>query len=317
MVFSVSVIIAIFPVFLTILCGWLLSSRQFVDASFWRGAEKLVYFVLFPALLFSRLSQADISQINFSLMVSVITLMLLIVSALMIVLKPWISTNNAQFSSILQGGMRHNTYIAFSVIASLYGSDGLVIGVILVATMIAVLNVVCVLVMEIYVGDTEAVTHQSPWRIPKSLITNPLLFTCIIGAIVNALEWNTPVIIHDFLSILAHAALPLGLLVVGAALNIKAIGSAMFPIVISSISKFLVVPLVAMVLCHYLEVDLLSQQVLLVLCMVPTATSAYVLAKQMGGDAELMATIITAQTLLAAVAMPVLIGASNAWLLVE
>ena len=102
-------------------------------------------------------------------------------------------------------------------------------------------------------------------------------------------------------------ALPLGLLSVGAALDLTALRSSGRVLYISSAIKLLLFPLIAWGVAYGLELSALASQVLIIFAAMPTATSAYILARQLGGDAPLMAAIITAQTLFAMLTIPLVL----------
>ncbi len=299
-----AILFAIIPVFLIILCGCLCRRFQFPDISFWREAEKITYFLLFPALLVSKMIEADLDDISFLRPVMVILLMYFIVSVCLILSKPFTQVSNAGFTSVYQGGIRLNTYIGLAVVAALYGGPGLVIAVVLASVMIPALNIYCVLVLECYSEQNGEGTVR---RITKSILLNPLILACAIGMGINLLGIKLPSVLLETIDIFSRAALPLGLLTVGAALTLSSIKSSSKPIVMSSLIKFLCLPMVAMGLCALFTIDPMVRSVLLVLTVLPTAPASYVLARQLGGDYELMATIITAQTLLAAVFMPLML----------
>ncbi len=297
-------VLAVIPVFIIIIGGYLCRRFRFPDDGFWRGAEKITYFVLFPCLLISKMAAANLANIVFFKPLVVILLLFLCVSVLFIVVRPFLHFNNAAFTSVYQGGIRFNTYIGLALAQSLYGTDGLVIAVILASIMIPVINVCCVLVLEYYNHQS---TGNTPKRILKSLITNPLILACVIGMGVNIANIPVPAVILEALNIFSRAALPLGLLTVGAALTLNAISSAIKPLVIASVAKFLLMPAIAMGLCRLLDVEPNIRNALLILTVLPTATASYVLARQLRGDYELMATIITFQTLLSAIAIPMVL----------
>ncbi|MGH1439657.1 MAG: AEC family transporter [Cellvibrionaceae bacterium] len=292
---------AIIPVFIIIFCGYLCRRYRFPGDDFWSGAEKITYFLLFPALLVSKMATANLSGIAFFWPLIVAVLLYLSITLIFVLLKPVLSIGNAQFTSVYQGGMRFNTYIGLAVANSLYGPEGLIVAVIVASIMIPMINVSCVLLLEYYSDKAEGNTQK---RIVKSLITNPLILACLIGMGINLSGISMPAVIEEALNIFSRAALPLGLLTVGAALVLNSIKASIKPIIISSIAKFIVLPSIAMGLCYLFPIEPMIRNAILVFTVLPTATASYVLAKQLGGDHELMATIITVQTLLAGVLMP-------------
>lgn len=296
---DMNVLIAILPVFLIILCGFILRINFLSDEGFWRGAEKITYFLLFPALLVSKMLTANLAGINFIKLITIIIVMFLLISILLIILKSLFKISNAQFTSVYQGGIRFNTYIGLAIISSLYHAQGLVAAIIIAAIMIPVINILCVFILELYSNRKSSVT-----KLFSSIMTNPLILACAIGMGLNISKLAVPSFIQETLNIFSSAALTLGLLTVGAALKIKSIHKSMWPLLLSSTIKFAALPLLAFYLCELWDVETHIQNALIILTALPTATASYVLARQLGGDYELMATIITGQTLLACIIMP-------------
>ena len=107
--------------------------------------------------------------------------------------------------------------------------------------------------------------------------------------------------------IVSNAALPLGLLAVGFALNLSAVKEASWPLISSSLIKLLLMPVVATLIGYLVGLSEMEIAVLLLFAAMPPATSSYILARQLGGHAPLMAAITTAQTLLAMVTLPIVL----------
>ncbi|OFE11771.1 hypothetical protein PHACT_00205 [Pseudohongiella acticola] len=292
---------ALGPVFLLILFGALLRRINFPGAEFWPGIERLTYYVAFPALLVHRLALADFSNADFVRFSLVICAALLLTSALAWLLKPLASRNAADFTSMFQGAIRFNTYIGLAVASALFGDPGLVIAAIAVSIMIPLANILSVLCFSLVIdGNSKTLSG-----VLKGLLSNPLIVACLLGVALNISgvglghAW-----IEGLLARLGAAALPLGLLAVGVALSLGTVKQDWLGIVLASVLKFAVFPALMLGLAMWLELDLLSQQVLLLLACLPTATSGYILSRQLGGNAPLMANIISAQTLLAFAVIP-------------
>ena len=297
---------ALGPVFLLILFGALLRRINFPGAEFWPGIERLTYYVAFPALLVHRLALADFSNADFGRFSVVICAAVFLTSALVWLLKPWASRNAADFTSLFQGAIRFNTYIGLAVASALFGDPGLVIAAIAVAIMIPLVNILCVITFTVAIESNG----KHPGDVLKGLLTNPLIVACLLGVALNISSVGLGgVWIEEFLARLGAAALPLGLLSVGVALSLGTVRRDWPTIVLASLLKFGFFPALMLGLAIWLQLDVLSQQVLLLLACLPTASSAYILARQLGGNAVMMANIISAQTLLAFAAIPL-------WLLV-
>ncbi|MEX1057895.1 MAG: AEC family transporter, partial [Natronospirillum sp.] len=134
--------------------------------------------------------------------------------------------------------------------------------------------------------------------------TNPLILGCLAGIFLNVTGVGLPGWSADTLRILGAVALPMGLLAVGVALKPTNMGQDWPPILKSSVLKFVLLPGLMFGLATLLQLDPRSTQILLLLGCLPTASSAYILARQMGGDTILMARIITLQTLMAFAIIP-------------
>ena len=106
----------------------------------WGGVEKLTYYILFPALLISSLGKQSINGIPWQSIMIVVVSVLLIATTLLIIARPLLTENNALFTSIFQGSIRFNTYIAFAVAHTLYGDQGLEISAVVAGFMIVLVN---------------------------------------------------------------------------------------------------------------------------------------------------------------------------------
>lgn len=292
---------ALGPVFLLILFGALLRRVNFPGAEFWPGIERLTYYIAFPALLVHRLALADFSDADFGGFALVICTALLLTSVLTWLIKPWASDNAADFTSLFQGAIRFNTYIGLAVASALFGDAGLVIAAIAVSIMIPLVNVLSVICFSIATDGPR----KSPTQVLIGLLTNPLIVACLLGVALNLSGLGlVGAWIETLLATLGSTALPLGLLAVGVALSLHTVKQDWPIIVTASVLKFVVFPGLMLTLATWWQLDLLSRQVLLLLACLPTATSAYILSRQLGGNAPMMANIISAQTLLAFLVIP-------------
>jgi hypothetical protein len=286
-----------------ILVGYGLKRARFLSEESWSGMEKLTYFVLFPALLVRTLGSQTLSGVPWPSMLVVITGTLMASAGVLILLhRIQASINNATFTSIFQGGVRFNTYIALSVVQGLFGSEGLALGSVASGFMIVLINLLCVSVFVVW----GKATFRGIAPFFREVVGNPLIIGCAVGWFLSLSGIGLPGITKDILEIVGRAALPFGLLAVGAALKPEVIRGHIRPIAISSIVQFGLKPLTAALLISHTGLTGISAGVLVIAFMAPTAPSAYILARQLGGDTEAMASIITFQTLLAFLVMPLI-----------
>ena len=168
--------------------------------------------------------------------------------------------------------------------------------------MIVLINVCCISVFVIW----GKASFQGVLPFFKEIVGNPLIIACAIGWFLSLSGIGLPFIVGDVLEIVGRAALPLGLLAVGAALNLKGLKGHFSAIALSSLFQFVIKPLLAIALISYTGLTGIAASVLIIAFITPTASSGYILARQLGGDTETMASIITVQTLLAFLMMPLL-----------
>ncbi len=294
---------ALTPVLLLILVGFGLKRAAFLPEETWPGMERLTYFVLFPALLVGTLGDQSLEGVPWPGMLAVLAGTLAIAATALFSwyrIRP--SIDGPTFTSIFQGGIRFNTYIALAVAQALYGSEGLALAAIAAGLMIVLVNLLCVFVLVRY-GNAA---HSGIGLYAREVGGNPLVLGCAIGWFLGLSEIGLPGVTEDILEIVGRAALPIGLLAVGAALRPDAVPGHAESIAISSIVQFGLKPASAVLLISSVGLSGVAAAVVLVSLMVPTAPSAYILARQLGGDAETMASIITFQTLLAFLVMPLI-----------
>lgn len=294
---------ALAPVLALILIGFGLKRSAFLPEGTWPGMEKLTYFVLFPALLVGTLGNQSLDGVPWPGMLAVVVGTLTIATtALLLWYRIQSSVDGATFTSIFQGGVRFNTYIALAVAQAYFGFEGLSLAAVAAGLMIVLINLLCVSVLIVF-GN---VAHRGIAPYVREVVGNPLVLACVVGWFLSLSGIGLPGSTEDILEIIGRAALPIGLLAVGAALKPEAVPGHVGPIAISSVVQFVLKPASAVLLISTIGLSGVAAAVVLIAFMVPTAPSAYILARQLGGDAGTMASIITFQTLLAFVVMPLI-----------
>ena len=294
---------ALAPVFLLIALGWVLRTRGFPGDDFWPAAERLVYFVLFPALLFLTTAAADLGALDLLPMAGALTLAIGATVGLSIVLRPWLRIGDAAFTSVLQGGIRCNTYVGLAAGSALFGELGLTIMGLVVFVVVTTVNVVSVVALTHY-GRRAA----GPRDVLGSVARNPLILACVLGFGSNAIALELPAVAYDTLDILARASLTLGLLCVGAGLELAHLGRTRRAALVTSALKLLVLPAATALACRLFGIDPLSAAAAVLFTAAPISASSYVLARQLGGDATMIAGLITITTIGAVATMPLVLA---------
>ena len=301
------VIAALLPVFLLIVLGFILKRSLMRLDTQWHGLERLTYYVLFPTLLIQTLVKADLSSVPVAGVGGALMLSALAMSLLCLALRPVFSRWNIDgpaFTSIFQGATRWQTYVALAVSSNLFGHTGLALASVAMVAIIPLVNVFSVSVLAHYAAPEK----QSLRAIVMTVLTNPLIWACAIGLAVNVTHLPLPQVWHDVAEALGRSSLGIGLLVTGAGLQLAGMFRPSLAASIAVLLKLILMPVLGVALALWFGISGSSLVIVAVCSAVPTSSSAYVLARQMGGDAPLLAQIITLQTILAAVTMPIVIA---------
>ena len=296
------ILTTISPIFILLMLGYLAKRTGFLPSDFWPYVEKASYYVLLPALLILNLSQAQIHWSETGRLIFAIILVPILAGLVSWSFKVVLSLNAADYTSFFQGVVRFSTYIGLAM-STVFPAPALTLGALVLAVMIPVVNILCVLVFALFVQRQLKLNI-----LVKSLATNPLLVACVLGMILNILPWKLPAIVIDVCKPLGQMAFPAGLLAVGAGLNLAALKGLHAPFFWSAALKLLAVPLLAFGVAFALGLDATSSAILVIFAALPTSPSAYILARELGGNAELMAGMITGQTLLALVTLPLVLS---------
>ncbi|MDA0707992.1 MAG: AEC family transporter [Proteobacteria bacterium] len=291
------------PIFLVILLGKILRWILIKDDLIWHDVNKLSYWVLFPALLFNKTSVIDFNKIEFGpfslSLVGGFTISVFIAYIIGKILR----LNAASHSSVIQGSGRHNSFLALAVSTQVLGEQGELIGALAVAVLVSFSNIVTVIMMTIMLSDTKF----KKMGILAELKRNPFIVAIVFGLLFNYLNLGYLPIVHDFTNNIGQAALPLALLCVGAGLHFKGFNSQFLPCMLASVLKMGVFPASVYVITTYFMLSPTMVLIAVIFAAAPTSSAGYALAKQMGGDAPLMATLISVQTLLAVLIIPIVI----------
>ena len=305
-----ALVLALVPIALLIALGSLLRHRAFVAEAFWPQAERLAYYILLPSLFVHGLATANLEGVPVVPLFLTLVLSTVSVAALLVLCRRWVKVDDAAFTSVFQGAVRFNNYVGVSAAAGLFGAQGVALAAVANAAIVPTVNILCVLVFARYgVGGVPS------WRgVARQLALNPLVVACAIGI---SLQWagvGLPAGIDPMLKALGQASLPLGLLCVGAALGASSARQWLRPIGLSSVIKFVVMPFTTLAACHAVGLHGPAAVAALLFQALPTASSSYIMARQLGGDAPLMAGIIASQTVIAAITLPVAVIVLSGWI---
>jgi malonate transporter len=295
----------LFPDFSLILCGYLVCRFTALNRKVWEQVESLVYFFLFPVLLFHSIvkSPLDLSAAS-SLMGAGLALGVGgIALAYSLPHWPWLGQriDVRLHAASAQVGFRFNSFIALALAEKLAGPPGLL--------MIAVLIGVCVPLFN--VGAVWPMAHHAGKGFARELLRNPLIIGTATGLVANLLGFSMPVWLEPTVNRIGQASLALGLMAAGAGMQFGSLASAKTLGAGVLAAKHLGMPLLAFGLARLFRLDPTQTTVLLMFSAVPTASSCYVLAARMGYNGPYVAGLVTLSTLLGMLSLPFALGLLN------
>lgn len=304
------IITALVPVFAIILSGFLISRTTLVSTAMWPELERLTYYFFFPALLVLRLSASNFDWQEIRDISQVIAVGLFAITVFIVLFRKFIAGDAASLSSVYQGSIRFNTYIGLACIDALYGERGLTTAALCLAVYIPLVNVLSVISLSLH--NASGVNR---WTIVfASTVSNPLVLACAVGIGISYTGLRIPELATAVITILTQPALPLGLLAVGAGIQVTSIGAQSWQLCMALLNKMLLFPAAILGACLLFGTGNGLATILLILTALPAPPSAYILARQLGGNTALMANIITVQTIVAFLAIPFWLQMSDRYL---
>jgi predicted permease len=263
--------------------------------------------VLFPAILAETIIKADLTAVKlgpfvFTLLATMLSMACLTL-ALWPIIKNILGTNRKQFSTIYQTSTRWHGFIALAIILKLYGDTGAALIGVAFAVMVPILQISNIIVLVAFSNDARL-----DWRqIVRSLVINPIMWGVLAGLSINLLHVPVWSPIMSILDLLGRGALGLSLLALGAGLSLQAALKPSRELLLGLTNKLFISPAIMAAWAIWFGVSGLAFAVLLVCAAVPTAMNGYLLAKKMGGDAELYAATSTLQTVVSFFSIPLVL----------
>ena len=286
------------PDFALILMGAVLARRLGFARNFWDGAERLVYYALFPPLLFMSVVNAKFTLASEGPMLAAAVVAFLAAVALGFAARWIFKPTPAFFASCVQTAFRYNSYVGLALAQSLAGPRGVALMALIIAICVPLANMFAV----------YALARHRQTGVLREMAVNPLILATVSGLLANVLGVELPTLLGTFLSRLGTASLALGLLCIGAGLTFASVHEERPTMAYFVAVKLLVMPAVGVALVHVLGLNGVPALIVLLFAALPTASSAYILAARMGGHAAPVAYAITVQTLLAMLTLPVWIS---------
>ena len=302
---SGSLIGGLIPVAGVIALGWTLRRTGLVPEELWAGVTRLSYQALLPALLFATIARADTAGLPAGRFLLAMTAGFLVMAALAALAGRVVPMSGPAFTSVFQGGLRINGFVVFALAQASFPPEGVALVALMFAVMVPLVNGLAVGVLAAF---GEGAAAPGVRVVARRVATNPLIVGCAAGLIGAAVGADGFASLMDTADLVGRAALPLILLAVGASLDFGAVRAAPRLLALTVLLKLVMAPLVFAGLASLAGAEGAARTTLVAIGAAPCAASAYVLAREMGGDARLMAGAVTATTVLAFAALPAWVG---------
>ena len=292
----------LFPDFSLILIGYLLCRLTSLNRKVWEQVDSLVYYFLFPVLLFQSIVKSPLDLGATSGLIGAGLSMSVLAIALSYSLPHWPimgkHLNPRLHAASAQVAFRFNSFIALALADKVAGPQGL--------QMIAVLIGFCVPLLNM--GAVWPMARHAQRGFGRELLRNPLIIGTASGLVGSVLGLQIPDWLHPTTNRIGQAALALGLMAAGAGMQLGSLASAKSLGVALLTLKHFGLPLMAFGMSRLFALDPTQTLVLLMFSAVPTASTCYVLAARMGYNGAYVAGLVTLSTLLGMLSLPFALG---------
>jgi malonate transporter and related proteins len=292
----------LFPDFSLILCGYLVCRHTALNRTVWEQVETLVYYFLFPVLLFHSIVKSPLDLTAASSLIGA-GLCLGLAGIALAYAIPWLPfigrhIDARQHAASAQVAFRFNSFIGLALADRLAGPQGLLLIAVLIGFCVPLFNV----------GAVWPMARHAQRSFARELVRNPLIIATICGLTANLLGLTIPVWLDPTLSRIGAASIALGLMAAGAGLQFGTLTQAKTLAVAILTIRHFILPLIALWLSHIFGLSPVQRTILLAFSALPTASSAYVLAARMGYDGAYVAGLVTLSTLLGMLSLPFALG---------
>jgi len=297
-----STALLLLPDFLLIVLGFVLCRHTMLNRSMWDAVERLVYYLLFPVLLFNSILKSPLQPLQ---TLNLATAAVGVVSCgvlLAFAIGRWPGVDARLHASGAQTAFRFNSFIALALAERLGGPQGLAWIALCIALCVPLCNVAAVWSLARHGGHSYG----------RELLRNPLILSTVAGLIANLAGLGFPDAVATTLQRIGLAALPLGLMAAGAGLRFGGLKAAPGLAAALMAVRHAVLPAVAIGLTAALALPPEQRTIVVLFASLPTASSAYVLASRMGGDGGYVAGLVTLSTLLGMLSVPLWLALAGA-----
>mgnify|MGYP004645238235 CR=1 FL=1 len=297
---------ATMPVFLVMLLGWWLKKINFISDDFVSVADKLVFKVALPVLVFKDIASADLSkdfEWKFVLFCFFGTCIFFGVTWLFAEI---FIRDKHMIGSFVQGSFRGSAAILGIAFAqNIYGSSGLVP--MMIVASIPLFNIFSVIVLMRSANAEETDKMAVLKKTGKGIITNPIIIGIFLGIPFTLLKVTFPPMLEKTIQSVASLSTPLALIAIGGGFSTGAALKKWKPTLAASIIKLIIIPGIFLPVAVAMGFRNEEMVALLILTGAPTTVSSYIMAKNMDNDGTLASGIVVMTTLLSSVTLTAII----------
>ena len=295
------------PIAIIILFGYALNRYKVAGPEIWSAIEHVCFYILFPFLIVRTLARANLSDLpvlDYAIVIfgGVLGMMLLLLIARPLMARSGIS--GPSFTSLFQGATRWHGFMALAIVGALYGDAGIALVALAISLLVPILNIATIAVLSIW-GQTAENSAISARNILLRIAKNPLVWACITGLTLNII--GVPDFAFNAIEIIGDGGLGLAMLAVGAGLQMGTVWQTKWLLLLGVLIRIVGMPLIMILLSWIVGLEGLPRTVAIIAGAVPTASTAYVMARKMGGDYDLMANIVTFQVMASGITLPLFI----------
>lgn len=295
-----NIVTTIIPIFAVIFLGWFARVKGFIQPEFLGPANRLVYYLAIPALIFHAISKASLKT-QFNITVLLITLL----SVLTVFAVAWSAgvfqrIKRKELGTFIQTSFHGNLgYIGLAVSYYSLGHDGFVRASIIAGFVMILQNLLAVIALQVNADNISI--SENKRDILRRILVNPVILSALAGILFSSTGLKLPLVFGRSLDILSGLALPMALILIGASLSFKLMQLKIFRIFSSSFLKLILLPCLGFIFFRIFDIDLKDYLPALILLASPTATITYVMAGEMNGDTEFAVAAVSTCTMLSAI----------------
>ncbi len=290
----------IIPIFIIILLGWLARVYGFMRPEFLQQANRLVFYLAIPAMVFRSISKTSLSDQFDGMVVMLSMLAVCVVFCCAWILGSIMDVDRSQRGTYIQNSFHGNLgYIGLAVSFYYLGREGFARASILVGFLMIIQNLLAVVALQVFSENDSA--SQRKWAVVLKVLGNPIIISALAGILVSVAGIPIPLVLGRCLDILSDLALPMALLIIGASLSFGMVRSRIIAVFSTGMMKLVLLPAIGFILYRLFNVMPEAYLPGIILLASPTATVTYVMAKEMRGDSELAVATISVSTLLSAI----------------